>query len=81
MYELSKTLAKAFLRRGVGFCVCDLVDACGRDLCSKPVCFGKASNERDEVLLDLLLRQCFANLVERINSLGEKVSGGSKVEL
>lgn len=48
-------------------------EATSGDLGCKPVCFGEPHGERNEVLFDLLRRELFANLVERLDGLrGER---------
>lgn len=70
VYELSKLLPEALLRLRSGMLVWYVVEASGRDLRGEPVCLGETDGQGDEILLDLLLRQLIANLVERFNGLG-----------
>ena len=73
MYELGELRPQALLKRRGSLGVRRRKQAGGRDLGGEPVGFGKADNERDEVLLDLDGGEVFTDLVERFDSL-EQVS-------
>jgi hypothetical protein len=67
--ELAIVLSERFLRLGCGPGIGGLVEAGCRDLGGEPVGLGQAHDEGDEGILNLLLRQLLANLVERLDSL------------
>lgn len=64
VYEYSELCAKLFLNGGRDLWVGGGVEAASRHLGRKPVCLGEPICEGNEVLLDLLLVQLLADLVQ-----------------
>jgi hypothetical protein len=69
--ELRELLSEALLRLRRSVLVWSVVQASGGDLGCEPVGFGEADGQRYEVLLDLLLRELLADLVEGLDGLEE----------
>ena len=69
MHQEPKLLAKLLLNRRRDLLVGGGVEATSGHLGREPVGFGESDRERDEVLLDLLRGEAFADLVERLNGL------------
>jgi hypothetical protein len=67
--ELRVMLSELFLVLRAGVLIGCVVEAGGRDLRCKPVCFREAECEGNKVLFDLLLAELLANLVEGLDGL------------
>lgn len=69
MHELAELLTEGLLDGWSNAGVGSDVEASRGDFRGKPICFREAYDERDEVLLDLLLRELFADLVQGFDGL------------
>ena len=69
VYKLPIMLSQLLLGWRRSACVGCAVQAGRGDFGGEPVGFGKAQNERDEILFNLLLRELLADLVEGFNGL------------
>jgi hypothetical protein len=76
VHQLAVVLSECFLRRWCGARVWCLVQASRGDLRCEPIGFGEAHNKGDEGILNLLLRQLFADLVQGLDSLHVSDFGG-----
>lgn len=74
VYQGSKVLSEVLLQCWRGFSVGGAVQTCGGDLGCEPIGFREVENERDEMLLNLALRQLLADFVERFDGLIRSIS-------
>lgn len=69
MNKLPEMLSESVLRTRGRLGIWDCVETCRRDLGCKPIGFGEANDEGNEVLFDLSLGQIITYFVERFDCL------------